>query len=341
MFKRLTASGVNLAVLIAAVVVFLGAFLALSSLASAQKPPTVTILAASHDLPIGQVLTAADLVEKTVYVDDNAVLYIPADQIAETLGGVTALPVYAGQPLLRSALIAPVGEGQRLAAALSEYPNMSLFPLPLEESNVVAPDAAAFLPGDLVGITVVIGTRPQPPMTPTPQVSVFTIPGSVIRELPTTISEEPDLVYTTTITTFPPEIESEEAEALARAAPPLAKDLFPQGVMVIAVQGLPQTTAAPVDDDPGSPTFASLPQEGMLILLVPSESREQLALAMQRADRVFVSLLARGNTDGVTPGFTYWDFEKLFATDRQEALGLGIESEPTSTPASSTPTAVH
>ena len=111
MFKRLAASGINLAVLVAAVVVFLGAFLALNSLASAQKPPTVTILAAAKDLPIGQVLMAADLVEKTVYVDDNAGLYIPAEQSTEVLGGVTTLQVYAGQPLFRSAVIAPVGRG--------------------------------------------------------------------------------------------------------------------------------------------------------------------------------------------------------------------------------------
>jgi len=40
------------------------------------------------------------------------------------------------------------------------------------------------------------------------------------------------------------ETESEEAEALMRAAPPLAKDLFPQGVLVVAVQGLPEPRAA-------------------------------------------------------------------------------------------------
>ena len=182
MLKRLAASGINLAVLVVAVVVFLGAFFALNSLAAAQKPPTMTVLAAARDLPIGQVLTAADLVEKTVYADENSTLYIPAEQSAEVIGGVAALPAYAGQPLFRSAVIAPVGEGFRLAAALSEYPDMSLFPLPLEAANVIAPDAAAFLPGDLVGITVVIGVRPPPPATPTPFSSAVTIPGPTLLD---------------------------------------------------------------------------------------------------------------------------------------------------------------
>lgn len=66
MFKQLANSGINLTVIIIAVVVFLLAFFALSGLAAAQKPPTLTVLAASRDLQIGAVITAADLVEKTV-----------------------------------------------------------------------------------------------------------------------------------------------------------------------------------------------------------------------------------------------------------------------------------
>ena len=225
-----------------------------------------------------------------------------------------------------------------MAAALAGYPEMSLFPLPLAATNVIAPDAAAFLPGDLVGITVVIGARPQPPITPTPPVSVFTIPGSILEDLPTNIPEQADWVYTTTLTTALPGTESEAAEALARAAPPLAKDLFPQGVRVIAVQGLPQNTVSAVGDERGNPGFTGLPEEELLMLLVPNGAREQLGLALQRADQVFVSLLARGDTERVTPGFTYWDFEDLFAADRKEVFEAAGDIEPTNIPITPTVT---
>ena len=65
MLKRLANSGINLAVIIVAVVVFLLAFFALNGLAAAQKPPILTVLAASRNLQIGEVITPADLVEKT------------------------------------------------------------------------------------------------------------------------------------------------------------------------------------------------------------------------------------------------------------------------------------
>jgi hypothetical protein len=171
---------------------------------------------------------------------------------------------------------------------------------------VIAPEAASFLPGDLIGITVVLGTRPQPPATPTPNAYSF-MPMSVITStLPAPLFET----------------ETEEAEAQARAYPPLAKDLFPQGVLVIAVQGLPQPTVSngEPEDVNNQPVFSGMPQQDLLILLVPNQAREQFALAMQRADQVFVSLLVRGDEDGSTPGFTYWDFEDLFKADREQFL---------------------
>jgi len=304
MLKRLANSGINLAVIIVAVVVFLLAFFALNGLAVAQKPPTLTVLAASRDLQIGAVISPADLVEKTVYEDGNAALYIPVEQAGEVIGGVAALPLRAGQPIFRDMLIALAGEDYRLSAALSQFPDHSLFPLPLEANNVVAPEAASFLPGDLIGVTVVLGSRPQPPATPTPNAYAF---------IPT-----PVITATLPVPLF--EAESEQAEAQARAYPPLAKDLFPQGVLVVAVQGLPQMTTVGEDAGEASsqPVFAGVPQQEQLILLVPNQAREQLALAMQRADQVFVSLLARNDGEPLTPGFTYWDFEDLFKADREQ-----------------------
>lgn len=301
MFKRLAASGLNFAVLGISVLVFLVSFFALNGLAAAQRPPTITILAAARNLPIGQPISASDLVEKTVFEDDNAALYIPADQVTEVIGGIAALPISVGQPIFRSSVIATAGEGFRLSAVLAEYPNHSLFPLPLSENNVTAPDAASFLPGDLVGITVVIAGRPQPPATPTP--------SAVISFLPT-----PVVTQTTTLIPAP---ETDIAQALDRTFPPLAKDLFPQGVRVIAIEGLPQPVST--TSDANAPVFNSGPQEQRLILLIPNASREALSLAIQQGAQLFISLLSHGE-EGVTPGFTYWDFEDLFRADREEAL---------------------
>jgi hypothetical protein len=304
--RRLANSGINLGVIIVAVVVFLLTFFILNGWVAAQKPATVTVLAVSRNVQIGEVIRAADLVEKTIFEDSNSSLYIPIEQIEEVVGGVAALPLRTGQPVYRDMVIALAGDGYRLSAVLGQFPDHSLFPLPLDAGNVIAPEAASFLPGDLIGVTVVLGTRPQPPATPTPSAYSW-MPASVI---------------TSTLPAPLIEIENEDAEAQARAYPPLAKDLFPQGVLVIAVQGLPQSTVSNGEsqDVHAQPVFAGTPQQDLLILLVPNQAREQFALTMQRADQVFISLLTRGDGGEITPGFTYWDFEDQFKADREQAL---------------------
>jgi hypothetical protein len=165
--------------------------------------------------------------------------------------------------------------------------------------NLVAPDATGFLPGDLIGVTVVITSRPQQMSTPT------AMPELILEGI------EP------TATPVPQEVE--QSDALSRALPPLAKDLFPMGVRVVSVQGLP---AKAESTDEESSSFTSFDQPQMLILLVPNASREVLSLALQQGDRLVVSLMARGD-ESPTAGFTYWDFEDLFKSDREEVLGGG------------------
>ena len=300
MLKRIASTGVNLMVLGVSVGIFLVAFIALNALGAAQKPPTISVLSATRDLNIGDVITANDLVVKTVFQDDNASLYIPGEEVSGVVGGVVAQPIFSGQPVFRSAILAQAAEGTRHSAVLAQFPGHSLFPLPLDAMNLVSPDAEAFLPGDLIGVTVVISTRPQQMSTPTPMPELVIDPGYV----------EP--------TAQPSPLELEQADALSRALPPLAKDLFPMGVRVIAVQGLPQQTES--SEDSGS--FNLDTQAKMLILLVPNESREVLSLALQQGDRLVVSLMARGD-EVPSAGFTYWDFEDLFKSDREEVLGGG------------------
>jgi Flp pilus assembly protein CpaB len=300
MLKRIASTGVNLVVLGVSVGIFLVAFIALNALGAAQKPPTISVLSATRDLNIGDVIAASDLAVKTVFQDDNASLYIPGEEVTGVVGGVVAQPIFNGQPIFRSAILAQAAEGTRLSAALAHFPGHSLFPLPLDAMNLISPDAEAFLPGDLVGVTVVISTRPQQISTPTPMPELVIDPGYV----------KP--------TAQPSPLELVQADALNRALPPLAKDLFPMGVRVIAVQGLPQQTES--SEDSGSFNLDTQPK--MLILLVPNQSREVLSLALQQGDRLVVSLMARGD-ETPSAGFTYWDFEDLFKQDREEVLGGG------------------
>ena len=301
MLKRIASTGVNLVVLGVSVGIFLVAFIALNAVGAAQKPPTISVLSATHDLNIGDVITASDLAVKTVFQDDNASMYIPGEEVTGVAGGVVAQPIFNGQPIFRSAILAQAAEGTRLSAVLAQFPGHSLFPLPLDAMNLVAPDAEAFLPGDLIGVTVVISTRPQQMSTPTPMPELVIDPGYV----------EP--------TAQPSLLELEQADAMTRSFPPLAKDLFPMGVRVISVQGLPQQTES--SEDSGS-SFNLDSQQKMLILLVPNESREVLSLALQQGDRLVVSLMARGD-ETPSAGFAYWDFEDLFKSDRKEVLGGG------------------
>jgi len=304
MLKRIASTGVNLVVLGVSVGIFLVAFIALNALGAAQKPPTLEVLSATRDLNIGDVITAGDLAVKTVFQDDNASLYIPGEEVTGVVGGVVAQPIFNGQPIFRSAIMAQAAEGTRLSAVLAQYPGHSLFPLPLDAMNLVSPDAEAFLPGDLVGVTVVISTRPQQMSTPTPKPELILQPG-----------------YNVEPTTPASPLELEQADALSRALPPLAKDLFPMGVRVIAVQGLPVQTDS-TDESNSNSAFNLQDQPQMLMLLVPNESREVLSLALQQGDRLVVSLMARGD-EMPTAGFTYWDFEDLFKQDRKDVLGGG------------------
>ncbi|MCL4528170.1 MAG: hypothetical protein M1282_02010 [Chloroflexi bacterium] len=304
MLKRIASTGVNLVVLGVSVGIFLVAFIALNALGAAQKPPTISVLSATRDLNIGDVITASDLAVKTVFQDDNASLYIPGEEVTGVVGGVVAQPIFNRQPIFRSAILAQAAEGTRLSAVLAQYPGYSLFPLPLDVMNLVSPNAEAFLPGDLIGVTVVISTRPQQMSTPTPKPELVIDPG-----------------YNAEPTAGPSPLELKQADAMNRSFPPLAKDLFPMGVRVIAVQGLPAQTDSTDNSNSGS-SFTVDNTQKMLILLVPNQSREVLSLALQQGDRLIVSLMARGD-ETPSAGFTYWDFEDLFKQDREEVLGGG------------------
>lgn len=312
MLRRLAGTGLNVGVILISIVVFFVALFAMMGIANSQKPDTLDILAAAHDLSVGQPLTPNDIVVKTVFVDSNTEMYIPATEegIASISSGVVVVPIFVGQPIQRTSVVAQAAGDTRLAAALVNYPTGgSLFPLPLDFSNVVAPDIETFLPGDLVNITLVISSRPQPPSTPT------VMPEFITGDTPY-VGIAPQVVATP----VPYETELDKAKALLY--PPMSKDMFPEGIRVIAVQGAPQyvdpdaSTQDTVDPAAG---YIEFNKSKVLVLLVPNDKREELALALQEGDLLVVSLLARGD-GSPTEGFSYWDLEEWMRGQREDAI---------------------
>lgn len=312
MLRRLAGTGLNVGVILISIVVFFVALFAMMGIANSQKPDTLDILAAAHDMNVGQPLTPNDIVVKTVFVDSNTEMYIPAteDGIASLSGGVVVVPIFVGQPIQRTSVVAQAAGDTRLSAALVNYPTGgSLFPLPLDFSNVVAPDIETFLPGDLVNITLVISSRPQPPSTPT------VMPEFITGDTPY-IGIAPQVVATP----IPYETELDKAKALLY--PPMSKDMFPEGIRVIAVQGAPEyvdpdaSTQDTVDPAAG---YIEFNKSKVLVLLVPNDKREELALALQEGDLLVVSLLARGD-GSPTEGFSYWDLEEWMRGQREDAI---------------------
>ena len=174
MINRIKRTGLNVTVLIVSILVFVVAFAALIAFVNASKPQSVDVLAAAQDLNVGDVISPNDINVKTVYVDSNSSLYITADQQANVVNGIVAVPIYAGQPIFKTSIVAPAGEGSRISAILAKNPGFGLFPLPLDKANVVAPSAASFMPGDLVDVTLVITTRPQVPLHPRQLLPIIT-----------------------------------------------------------------------------------------------------------------------------------------------------------------------
>src|SRR5574341_197388 len=76
MLQRLRDSGLNLMVLLVSLLVFLASFGGLSYFAESSRPPRLSVLAAARDLAMGEVIAPGDLVEKSVYQDENSALYI-------------------------------------------------------------------------------------------------------------------------------------------------------------------------------------------------------------------------------------------------------------------------
>lgn len=321
--NKLSRMGINIGVLAVSIIVFVLAFFGLNAYASSQKPPETEVLATTRQLHIGDTIRPSDVVKVTVFQDQATSTFIPASAITNTVGGVVTLPVDPDQPLLKEAVLAPSTVSTRLASVLADRPEMSLIPLPLDENNIVAPPLEAFLPGDYIDVTVVIDKRPR--RTNQDDAS-GQLAGSQQVPITTTVQQQAQQVQNPVI-----------AESLERLRPPVAKSLFPQGARVMAVYGQPPMPSS--SDDGGAEEGQGntvLPstltnRSPLLLLLVPSQQREQLSLALQRGDMVFVSLLGQTSEEPEqTPGFTYDDMEKWLEQQRIDTFEeeLASDAEP-------------
>ena len=141
-------------------------------------------------------------------------------------------------------------------------------------------------------------------------------------------------------TPIPNETDMDKAKELLY--PPMSKDMFPEGIRVMAVQGAPEkvdpkaSTQDTVDPAAG---YIAFNKSKVLVLLVPNDKREELALALQEGDMLVVSLLARGD-GSPTEGFSYWDLEEWMKGQREDAIKAPPTpvdvSSPTPTPTTQT-----
>jgi len=311
----------NTLVALAALGVGGAAFLLNLTLSAAARPPRTEILVAARRLPAGTVLAPSDLRPVAAYADPLTEGFVPAAEASQVAGKVLAVPLPAGAPLPRSALLDMAGNG-RLAALLADRPGMILFPIDLSASHIIAPDPRRLRPGDRIALTVVIPQRPMgleptpfPPLlpgaTPTPPRGGLPVPAT------------PTATPTVTL------------EILARLQPPLAKDLFPDGLEVADVLGVPEET--PGEGEGGAASAlapaSGIPSRPLLLVLAPAERRELLALALSVGQPVVISLLGRPDPERPTPGLSFLDLEEWLRAQRQAALGEGPAPTPTPTPA--------
>lgn len=303
--------GSNWLVLIGAILVGVLAFIAAIAVGNSQKPSTVSVLAATRDLNVGDVIQATDLTSVNVYKDASTSYYITADQQSTLVGGYVAIPILSGQPVARQNIIASAGVGERLSASLAKWgANYRLFTIPLDATNIVSPTVDAFMPGDLIGITMTMSQQPQEPATPTPT------PGG-----PIVASSTPVPI------TIPP-VNEAQVDAESRIYPPLAADLFPGGLRVIATYGKSTAVeAAPTASSGGTSSMYQTSSSGVnqptyIVALVPQDKVEELSFALMSSDKVYISLMAVGS-DKTTTSFSYWDLEDLLKSQRDQALGDG------------------
>ena len=312
---------------IIALVIFIALLIFFFIASAATRPTQVQVAAAVRALHPGDILTAADLQTVKVYEDARATAYVPAERLSDLTGGVVLQPFAPGEPITKLGVAAPGTADTRLAGLLADFPDMAIFPLPLDLNNVVSPQIDEFHEGDIVSLTVVYTDRPSLPENPA---TAYQQNGFLMGETPTPVP-----------VAAPPTATPSWLDYTERGKPPVAKT-FEIGYRVVAVLGKQeerQTASEDGAEDNASPyAMSTQPPRPILMLLAPQKDIEALSLAVTQG-HVFVSLALK-----VTPtqgGFSYWDFEQMLKDERerlQQSEQAAPSTRPTPTPLPSTPT---
>ena len=302
-----------------ALVVFVVLLVFFFAASAASQPASVQVVAAARSLKPGDVLTDADLQTVKVYKDARATAYVPAERLSDLTGGVVLQPFAAGEPIAKLGVAAPGTADTRLAGLLTDFPDMAIFPLPLDLSNVIAAQIDEFHQGDVVSLTVVYVDRPSLPENPATayqQQGGFLMGGETPAPVATAVTPTPTPSW---------------MDYTERGKPPVAKT-FEAGYRVVAVLGKQEQQTATEDTttDNASPyAVGNEPPRPILMLLVPQKDIEPLSLAVTQG-HVFVSLALK-----VTPtqgGFSYWDFEQMLKDERERLQQNQATPTPTAKP---------
>jgi len=299
-----------------AVVVFVGNLF----VTRAMKPKTVEVVAAARALPVGTRITENDLTTLRVYEDERAGLYLPADRLSDLVGGYVLREFAAGEPIVGDAVLAT--GGARTTSILADRPDATLFPIPLDASNVIAGTPSSYRPGDIVGITVVFTAQPEEP--PAGEETAPAAPA--FPAFPETAVALPTPTATSTPASPLPPFED-------RGYPPVARSLT-LDARVVQVTGLPMEPQAADEAGNGEAAaiFASTTREDpYLWVMLPAKAVEPLSLALSEGE-VYV-YLSHPEAQDRPGGFSYWDF---LARLRSEREGMSTPA-PVGTPSAPSP----
>jgi len=312
----------NMGTIVISLVVFAVAFLALIFIGEMQRPETISVLVASKDLQIGDVLSPDNLVIKKIVKDENAPIYIVADEAEKYYGGSVTLPFKAGQPIYATSVIPKeiIQSDGRLLPLAQEYGykegDVVLFPVKLDNANITAPDINTLKPGDVIYFSFVVPAQPQPRPTPMPEVPYGYLGYGPVAQPTAVIAMAPQ----------PTKEKSPLEEYVDNVYPPLAT-VYYKGVRVIYLTGTEREMQQEMDSEASTSVTLSAAQKSPIVyVLIPKKDFAKVSLLME-ISKVTMAV-SNKEQDLVDGGYSYWDFSEELEKTRK----IIFTPEPTPAP---------
>jgi len=309
-----------------------GAFVAYLVLGGVLNPAPYQVVVAVRDIPPYTIVTSDALARDSQSMSRTvARTLVQARELDQYLGGMAIEHIHAGEPLRKSAIIAPDNPAavSRLALALDD-PSQVAIVLPVTPET--CPEQVAS--GDFVNLVVSFapgaiggGARTLAEMlaTPTPAVLLTPLLPSPVPTGPITPTATPLIP---SLTPTPPVVSAEEMVL------PIAKVTI-QKCKVLAVRRRRVANPAFGTGHGGQPFIEG--DVEALVVLVPEDSAELLTFAIDNG-KVHVVLLpaVAGLEEGHDPtlGVAWSDVLAFILEERRKAAGELVEvtAPPTATP---------